>query len=290
MKNFLYLPLIFISLMACLPQEKSTKCSSNEAYDSSSRSCVATLGSESTTINITNVTPSSSYAVSKTDTSRTHTVSISDPYNNGYQVRWTVTKQDGTSTLLGTGLSITFNHSAYAEGNYIIEIQLLDSAGTTVYDSRSWSVYVVDDTVPTITPITASPFSTTITGSTTTINATALNPDGILGVNYQWYVNGAPVAGQSGLFSTTTQSLSFVYDPTSAASYYAGSSVYTVQLILRENITAAVYNTATWVITNNLPGFASASIGTSTLHTTTTPSTASIITAVSDLNLSLIHI
>ena len=53
----LYLVVIAVFISSCIPQEKSTKCDSNEAYDSSSRKCVATLGAESSTINITNVTP-----------------------------------------------------------------------------------------------------------------------------------------------------------------------------------------------------------------------------------------
>ncbi len=290
----LYLVVIAVFISSCIPQEKSTKCDSNEAYDSSSRKCVATLGAESSTINITNVTPSSSYAVSKTDATKTHTVSISDPYNNGYQVRWSVIQEDGSSTLLGTGLSISFNHTLYPEGNYILEVQVLNSDGTRVYDSRSWSVYVIDDVVPTIARITSSPFTTTITNSATTIKATAYNPDGILGVNYEWFVNGTSVAGESGAFSTGTQALSFDFYPSSHFDYptnslpnpyYAGSSVYTVQVVLSENATGAIFDTETWVITNNLPEFGDVSLGTSPTHLTQTPTTASIITTISGLSI-----
>ena len=68
-----------IFLSACLPQEKSTQCGSNEAYDSSRRKCVATLSTSDGTVNISNVSPSNSYTVSSNDASKTHSVTVSDP-------------------------------------------------------------------------------------------------------------------------------------------------------------------------------------------------------------------
>ncbi len=282
--NVFYL-FILVLLSACLPQEKTTQCGENEAYDSTRRKCVATLGTSDGSVNITNVTPSNSYSISSSDTVKTHTVTISDPYSNGYQVRWNLTHPSGTTTLLGTGLSITFNHTSYATGTYIIEVQLLSEDGTSVYDSRSWTVNIIDENVPSISAVTATPFSTTITSASTTITATATNPDAIANVNYQWYVNGSAISGYSGTFSTTSQALSFPFDPTSSASYYAGSGVYTVQLILSENSTGSTYNYFTWTITNGLPNFANASLGSSSALSTNTPTQASIITTISGLNI-----
>lgn len=287
MKNlkFVYLFLVFL-LASCLPQEKTTQCDSNEAYNASKRKCVATLGANSSTVNITNITPAGSYAISTGDPSKTHAVTVSDPYNNGFQIKWVLTLPDGNTSLLGTGLSLTFNHSTFSQGSYILEVQLLNANGTEVFDSRSWTVNVITESTPTISAVTASPFSTTTTSTPTTITASGNNPDGINNVNYQWYVNGNPIAGESGTFSSTLQAHAFNFDPTSASTYYTGANVYTVQLILSENISNAIYNTETWIINNNTPNYANVSLAMSGSLATTTPSTASIITTISDTEIS----
>jgi len=274
--KFIYM-ILFVLFVSCLPQEKTTQCGSNEAFDATKRKCVATLGAGKSTVSIANITPSSSYAISKSDPSKTHAVTVSDPYSAGYQIRWNLTQPNGTVLLLGTGTSITFNHISFAAGTYILEIQLLSSTGSEVYDSRSWTVSVTTDTTPTVTGITATPFTTTTTGSAVNISSTANNPDAIASVNYQWYVNGSAIAGQSGVFSSTSQALSFSFDPTSSASYYAGAGVYSVQLVLSENITNLNYSTYTWTITNNLPNFTSSSIASSGLYGTTTPNAAALV-------------
>ncbi|MFT6633528.1 MAG: hypothetical protein ACJAS4_003499 [Bacteriovoracaceae bacterium] len=287
MKNlkFVYLFLV-IFLASCLPQEKTTQCKSNEAYNSSKRKCVATLGASSSTVNITNITPAGSYAISTADPSKSHAVTVADPYNNGFQIKWVLTLPNGNTSLLGTGLSITFNHTSFAQGSYILEVQLLNASGTEVFDSRSWTVNVITDTTPTISAITASPFSTTTTSAATNISASGNNPDGINNVNYQWMVNGSPIAGESGSFSSTLEALAFSFDPTSSSSYYTGSNVYTVQLVLTENLSNAIYNSETWIINNTTPNYANVTLGTSTTLLTTTPSTASIITTISDTEIS----
>jgi hypothetical protein len=272
-------------LAACLPQEKTTQCNENEAYNATSRKCQATLGATNTAINITNVTPSSSYVINTSAASPTHAVTVSDPYNSGYQVQWKVTNSNGISTNLATGLSLTFNHAAYAAGAYVLEVILFDTLGTTHLDSRSWTVNIIDETTPTITPITATPFSTTTTSAVTAISATANNPDAIASVNYQWYVNGSAVAGQSGTFSGTTRSLSLNFDPSSTSGYYTGANIYNTQLILTENTTGNTYSTFTWLINNGIPNYSNVTLGTSAF-TTITPTTASIITVIDNLEIS----
>ncbi len=283
--NVIYL-IITALLASCLPQEKTTQCAQNEAFDATQRKCVATLGANSTTVTIANITPASSYSISTSDPSKTHTVTVSDPFNNGYQIRWNLTLPNGSTTLLGTGLSMTFNHTSFAAGTYIMEVLLLSSDGSTVFNSRSWSINVITDITPSITQVTASPFSTTTTSTPTTINATASNPDLIANVQYQWYVNGSAIAGQSGSFSGSVQALAFSFDPTSSSSYYTGANVYTVQLILSENVSGSNYSTATWIINNAIPGTANVTLGSSTTLSTATPNSGQAITVIDELNIS----
>lgn len=263
-------------LASCLPQEKTTQCDSNEAYDSSVRKCVATLGTTGS-LSISNISPTSSYTISYSDTNPTHSVTVSDPYNNGYQIRWNLTNPNGTSTLLGTGLSLTLAHTSYPSGTYILEAQLYNSTGAELIQSRSWSINIISEVVPTITAVTSSPFSTNITAAATTISTNISNPDAIADINYQWYVNGSAVAGESGQFSTTVEAISFNFDPTSASTYYNGQGIYTVQLILTEDGTGNIYTSEEWIITNNLPIFAAVTLDT----VGATPTEGSIIDVLS---------
>jgi hypothetical protein len=306
-KNIMGIYLLLAFLMAsCLPQEKTTQCDSNEAYNATTRSCVATLGASSATVNIANITPASSYSINASATSKTHSISVSDQYNNGYTVKWNLTQPNGSVALLSTGLSLTFNHTIYPTGSYILEVQLLDSAGVSIHDSRSWSVNIIAQTVPTITVITPTPFATDTTNSATTIDVTAINPDS-LNVDYQWWVNGTQVAGESGSFSSTTlTTLDFDFNPTSTVpantppltvsngnAYHVGSGIYTVQLVLTKNGSTDVYSSHTWTISNNIPGFANASLGTSDPNNvgngfqTATPPVSATIMAIVDTDISL---
>lgn len=289
MKGFIvkqiYLLFILLGMISCLPAEKTTQCADDEAYDATARTCVAKIGASSSTVKFSSISPSSSYTISQSAAARTHAITVADPYNNGYQVRWLVTLPSGSQISLGTGLSQTFNQSAYSTGVHILEVQLFDSTGNELFDSRSWSVNIVSETTPTISSLTSTPMTTTTSSPATTINATVSNPDSIANVNYAWYVNGTAVAGQSGVFSTTSQPLSFSFDPTNASSYYVGNGVYNVQLILSENLTSNTYNSFTWTITNNLPNFASIALGTSPTFTTVTPSKGSFITTINNTSI-----
>ncbi len=272
-----------IFLSACLPQEKSTQCGSNEAYDSSRRKCVATLSTSDGTVNISNVSPSNSYTVSSNDASKTHSVTVSDPYDNGYQVKWVITYPNGNTTLAGTGLTLTFNHTAYSTGVYILEVQLLSATGTEVYDSRSWTVNIIDEETPSLSAVTPTPLTTSVTSAATLITANASNPDSISDIQYEWYINGVST-GTSGSFSSTTKTLTYSYDP-DLAPFYAGAGVYNIQLILTEDETGSTYDSYSWVFTVSTPDFSSVSTGSSSLLATDTPAEASILSVISDLSI-----
>ncbi len=281
-KHFIYLVVVML-MASCLPQEKTTQCGANEAFDAGKRACVATASTAS--VKISSVTPSNSYTISTGDTSKTHAVSVSDPYGAGFQLKWNLTQPSGSVILLGTSSSLTFNHTAFVAGSYIIEVQLLSASGTIVYDSRSWTVNVTTDTTPSINPDTPTPLTTTTSSAARNISATVANPDNILSVQYEWFVNGAAVAGESGGFSTSSQVLSFSFDSTDSSSYFAGAGVYAVQLVLSENSSGLTYDTFNWTITNNIPNFASVSTSTSSLYSTATPNGSSLISSLDGINI-----
>ncbi|MAZ47093.1 MAG: hypothetical protein CME65_00930 [Halobacteriovoraceae bacterium] len=275
--------LSILFLVSCLPQEKTTQCKSNEAYDSTQRRCVATLGASGQTVSISNITPATSYTISFADPSVTHSVTVSDSYNNGYQLRWYLTNSSGNQSLLATTTSLTFNHTAYSAGTYIIEVQLLDEDGTQIFDSRSWTVNVITETTPSVYTETSPVFTTTISSAATTIDATIQNPDGVNNITYTWYVNGASVStGTTGAVSTDVD---FSFDPTSGSGYFVGTGIYAIQLVLTDASTS-VYDSQLWQVTNTVPTFASVSLGTSTTLGNATPASGTVITAIDELSIS----
>ncbi|MBD65581.1 MAG: hypothetical protein CME62_10260 [Halobacteriovoraceae bacterium] len=280
--KILHLVLLLLLVVGCLPQEKTTQCGSGEAYNATQRKCVDTLDNDSNSISIASMTPTSSYAISAADVSKSHSVTVSDPFNLGYSIKWYLTSNSGVQTLVSTGLTYTLIHSALSEGSYILEVQLSDSTGTTMVDSRSWTVNVIGEERPEVSSSTASPITTTTSGNAFNLNATIDNGDSLT-VDYTWFVNGSSI--QTGTFNTDGQALSFNFDPKAGTSYYAGAGVYTVQLVLYEDGTTVTYDTETWTIQNNIPGFASVTLGDFTTNfseTGTTPSTATTIHVFSD--------
>lgn len=275
-------------LSSCLPQEKTTQCGKDQAFNATQRRCVASVSKSTDSISIANVTPASSYSVSISDPSRTHAVTISDPFHIGYSLRWNVTYPSGSTLLVATGSTYTFNHSSFPTGSYILEVQVFNSAGSEILDSRSWTVNVLSQTVPSITTTTPTPFGTTISSVPTSISTTASNPDLISNVNYQWFVNGNPVAGESGSFSTSSRSINFNFNPQSSSTYFVGAGVYSVQLSLTENGSGLLYTTYTWSVSNNIPGFSTVSLGTANNGPATgnqTPSPAAIVTALDEMSI-----
>ena len=276
-------------LTSCLPQEKKTQCGENEAFNASQRRCVATQSDSTNSISIANVTPSNSYSISFSDALRSHAVSISDPFNLGSTIRWNLTTPGGSTSQVASGTNFTLDHRVLPNGAYILEVQVLDAANVDILDSRSWTVNIIPQATPTISTTTSTPFSTTISSSPTTIMTTASNTALLSNVNYQWFVNGAPVAGESGVFSTAINTLNFNFNPTSSSTYFVGAGIYSVQLSLTENITGNVYSSSIWTISNNIPGFTSASLGSANSGAATgnpTPTPASIITTLDQTALS----
>lgn len=271
-------------LVACLPQEKTTQCKSNEAYDSTQRRCVATLGASGQTVSISNVTPSTSYTISFSDSSVTHSVTVSDSFNNGFQLRWYLTDPSGSQSLLATTSSLTFNHTAYAAGTYILEVQLLDEDGTQIFDTRSWTVNVISESTPTVFTETPTVFSTTISSAATTIDATIQNPDGVNNISYNWFVNGTTIAASSGTTSAVSTDVDFSFDPTSGSGYFVGTGIYAIQLVLTDS-SGSVFDSQLWQVTNSVPTFASVSLGSSTTLGNATPASGTVVTAIDELSI-----
>lgn len=283
MRNYFLLSILFLA--SCLPQEKVTQCGKNEAFDATKRKCVATLSISDTT-NISSISPANSYTVSPNDANVTHSVTVSDPFDNGFQLKWYLTSPNGNRSLFSVASSVTFPHTTFSGGSYVLEVQLFDKSGVTSLDARSWTINVIDNELPVISPVTASPFTTRMTSSPTTVSAVINNPDSISNIDYQWFVNGSAVSGESGtIASATAQTLNFTFDPASSSSYFAGAGVYSLTLSINEDGSGFQYDNYTWTIQNNPPEFANISVGSSAVFGRSTPVEGSSIMAIDEISI-----
>jgi hypothetical protein len=277
-----------INLTACLPPEKTVQCNNNATYNADEKECIAplTVSSTNTNITISNVSPPNDYVLNSTATSPTHAVTILDPSHEGYAVQWYITDATNTITLLDSGLSLTFKHTAFEPGVYTVSAVIFDVTATERLIAYDWNISITDNASPLLTAITDSPLATTTTASgTSTVSATATNPDSLANINFQWYVNGSAVVGESGTFSGMTQAISFNFDPTNITNYYQGVDTYLIELYLLENTTDYIYSSESWVISSTAPAYANITLGTSSTFsiTTDTPDTDSVITVIDNL-------
>ncbi len=251
------LSLMLIALAAsCIPQTKETQCKKNEAFDSARRKCVPVLGAASTnTVLITSKSPAQSYTTNINSGSVTHSISVSDSYNYGFTTVWKVSFVNNSTvinnvTVSTNTLDYTFNPNAlYGVGSYVLEAIVLNQAGNTQLNSRSWNITVSSLAIPTLinpTPAgTAASYNTNITSATHTLFIN--NPDNQSG-NYIWRVDGSTV--NSGTFTGSTTNLNYTLNPS-----LLSLGLHTITLELN-NGASSVYSNYLWtiaIIEPNLP-------------------------------------
>lgn len=198
-KNFITLVGLLL-LVACVPTAKETKCPGSQAYDSNLRTCVPSLSSSGNSIFVTAKSPSNSYAMSLTDAPIAHSITVTDVYSSGYQVRWFVNFSNPPTTianqLVASGTtSYAFDPDGgmlFNAGAYTLEAVVYDASGLSVVDSESWAITVHPDDIPTIVNINPTSPSITLANDigAFTFEADVLNVDDQVGT-YEWYLNGA---------------------------------------------------------------------------------------------------
>lgn len=260
-------------LMACLPQTQKASCGSNEAFDTTTRSCVPTVGSnQSGLVTISSVAPSTSYSRSvSSSTAVNHTVSIVDPYNTGYTVKWFRISGATSTQVAANTLSYNVIPSAIGIGTHVIEVIVYDTSGQTPLDSRSWSVVITSQSLPAIDDTLNSPGTATFTQTTAdsafNFSVTVNNPDNISGSLIEWSINGVaqvPTTSVSSVASSTSSSFSF--DPSAQ-----GSGTYVVQATVRTATTT--YDTNSWTVVVQAPNLP-------VINPVTDPATSSTVTAI----------
>lgn len=269
---------------SCVGPEKKLECASNEAFDENKRICVKSLGANSETLAITKADPAFDYIASTADSPITHSVAVSDDFNNGFVLKWLLTDSNGNEKKLGDDLSLDFNQTGFDPGTYNLVVNLYDTEGINILDSHIWNIIITDSDIPSIVQTITTPINTKEGDLPNIITSTISNPSNLTGINYQWSVNDKMVLGKSGSIvgSSQIESFTFQADP----NYYIGLGKYSLKLLLKDNITNFVYASAKWDVNIDLSDFAVVSLGTSGTFTTTTPETSTTLTAINELEIS----
>lgn len=216
---------------ACVPVEKRAECSSGEAYNSSLRTCVPTIGSGSGSITYFKATSPSSQALTKSiyDGATNFSVLVADPYNKGFTIKWFLTFPNNTVQQVGIvgsdNISVGAGNVNSQVGNYVLEAKLFDAGGIQLLDTKNWFINFVSSQTPSIASIVPSRVSTvqtlTVGGNVLSFNAsftdngyTGFNPS--VTVTATWKVNGLAVASST----NPNTPASFNFDP---ATYGVGT-------------------------------------------------------------------
>ncbi len=208
-------PVLALILMgACVPQTKQTECSSNEAFNSSLRTCVPIVPGPSSFINITSVIPSAPLIKYKNDTIfTTVSISVSNPYAQSYTIVWE-RNYNGLVTPFTptTPTSYTFMPSFFSSevGTHVITARIIDS-NNDIVDSHNFELRISENPKPSIVTASVSPaaYHSPYTPYSTALfyRFTVKNNTAIAGAGYRtdWSIsrNGTQFYTESDSFPTT---------------------------------------------------------------------------------------
>lgn len=256
-KYILQTLLILILVSGCLPAQKSTECGSNEAFDSTKRKCVPTLGGATgNTVFIQTRFPANSYSATLGDTGITHTINVSDVYASGFTTKWKLHFSSDVSPVYNFNNSVvatnTLNYtftpplvtSPNLKGTYVLEAIVFNSAGSAQLDSHAWTIQVGDLAVPEL--INPVPSFSSTTYASNLINETLSldidNPDTRTGL-YTWYVDSV-AQGAANVFSAATSTQSIIINPSTL-----GVGIHTVELKITDQTNPAIiFDTYQWTV------------------------------------------
>lgn len=254
--KFIFSLLSALLLSGCLPEQKTTQCGKDEAFNATRRKCVPVMGAAtSNTVFINSKYPSNNYTTSVSSSSTQHGVAVSDVYNMGYSIKWLVHYGSGSShssSLVATDtLTYTFHPAmSLGAGSYILEAIVYNESNGATLDSYSWSISVVGHETPTLVnanPNSAS-FSYPSNQNSATLSVDLNNPDGLSGRAY-WVVNGSTT--QVPNFNGSTTSYSTTINPQAL-----GVGIHTVEMkITHATSSSNIYDSKVWIINVVNPDF-----------------------------------
>lgn len=146
---------------ACVPQTKQTECGSNEAFNSSLRTCVPVVQGPDAFILINSYTPLYAVTAYKADVDPIEfKIVVSNPYGQAYTIEWERVF-NGLPVAIGTNSTSYIQYPALLAseiGTHLITAKIKNSKGTVV-DTHSFQLKINDQPKPTINTTTLSPSS-----------------------------------------------------------------------------------------------------------------------------------
>ncbi len=292
-----------LALSACVPQTKQTKCSSNEAFNTTTRSCVPVLASSK--INVESYDPIYALTKYKSDTSLvTLSITVSNPFGLNYKVKWKRTF-GGVSDYPTMGpdqLELSISPNYYGTilgqiGTHLFTAVITDMNDTIVYDTHAFNVSITADPLPIIDSATIVPGSYTVLAplaSDATEFSFSIKNNGAnltLGLEprIQWSVikNGSILAApffETDIFSDISQfgvhaayygtALVKRFDPSHAT---LGVGNYVIQARMTDSTGLQTWATQQWSVTVKHPDFGKVS-------TVSSPAPGVAITAHNNIN------
>jgi hypothetical protein len=145
-----------VLLVSCLPQQPSApKCPGGTSYSDTTKTCASTAGTSQSTVDPTfsGATPLTNPTATTLDTTSTFTVSVYNPKNIVYNVRWFVnlSEQVAMRGLLVYPAALSIAPFA-GVGSYSVVAKIVNSSSGFVYDTRTWTLTI---TYPGVTTINA---------------------------------------------------------------------------------------------------------------------------------------
>lgn len=159
LKTFWILISALFLFSACVPSTKQTECGSNEAFNSSLRTCVPVVQGPDAFILINTYSPLYTTSAFKFDVDPIEfKITVSNPYGQSYTIEW-------ERVFNGLPVSIGTNSTTYLQypsllstqiGVHVITAKIKNSAGTVV-DTHSFQLKIDEEPKPTINTATLNP-------------------------------------------------------------------------------------------------------------------------------------
>ncbi|MFP5458254.1 MAG: hypothetical protein ACLGG7_05925, partial [Bacteriovoracia bacterium] len=301
----LFLSLMTLFLVGCLPTAKEQACQNGSVFNSTSRSCVPITASGTTSgISINSRSPIvSNVTVAQTQTASTlFNVTIVNPLNQGYEVRWMLYPPSGVSypsspiqvnsNLASSNYSLIPASLGLQPGLWTLTAEIFTLPAQQLATSAQWALTVTTNPVPQLAINTAL---TAVVGTSASFRTNELAPTQFsvdvidtapapTAWNLYWSFDGqasTPAAFTSGSGNASGRSQTFF---STAASPFSNDNPLTVgPHIVRAELrspSGSVYDTLEWTIfavAPNMPQMPSAA--------PPRPSSSAIVSAIDGVNI-----
>ncbi|GEM_PF-5866309 len=253
------LVLLSLFLVSCMPQNKQTDCSTNEAFSATLRTCVPIIPSSNSFINISSFTPSYNISSYKNNVANIYlAVGISNPYGQAYTLNWR-RNYNGMDTAFtddySQPLNRNFTPASFSSqvGAHVITVQVINSDNQVV-DSHAWTITLTELPTPFLTspvPLNGSLGNITKSASGLNFNIVGFNNGGTILASTQitWsFDSGIPVGGTECSVSNACYSAGASASSTANYTTIATSAMtvgsHTVTAVLKD--ASNIYAQFTW--------------------------------------------